>query len=127
EDWSAQCGVEVRLDLPPDATLRPLPDELAVNLYRVVQEALTNVARHAAARLVTIRLSWEDLCLVLTIHDDGQGFVVPVAFHDLAVQGHFGLVGMRERIELIGGALTVESSPGRGTTVRVVKNVDGQD
>jgi signal transduction histidine kinase len=127
EDWSAQCGVEVRLDLPPDATLRPLPDEVAVNLYRVVQEALTNVARHAAARLVTVRLSWEDSCLVLTTHDDGQGFVVPAAFHDLAVQGHFGLVGMRERVELIGGALTVESAPGRGTTMRVVKNVDWQD
>lgn len=127
EDWSAQCGVEVRLDLPPDATLRPLPDEAAVNLYRVVQEALTNVARHAAARLVTVRLSWEDACFVLTIHDDGQGFVVPAAFHDLAVQGHFGLVGMRERVELIGGTLMVESAPGRGTTVRVVKNVDWQD
>jgi len=127
EDWSAQCGVEICLDLPPDATLRPLPDEVAVNLYRVVQEVLTNVARHAAARLVTVRLSWEDACLVLTTHDDGQGFVVPAAFHDLAVQGHFGLVGMRERVKLIGGALTVESAPGRGTTMRVVKNVDWQD
>ena len=127
QDWSAQSGVEVRLELPPGATLRPLPDEVTVNLYRVVQEALTNVARHAEAQRVTIRLAWEDSRLVLTIHDDGQGFVVPAALYDLAVRGHFGLAGMQERVELIGGTWTVESAPGQGTTVRVVKNVDWQD
>ncbi len=123
-DWSAQSGVEVRLDLPPDATLRPLPGEVSVNLYRVVQEALANVARHAAARQVTVRLAWEDSRLVLTIHDDGQGFVVPAALHDLAARGHFGLAGMQERVELIGGTWAVESAPGQGTTVRVVKDTD---
>ena len=134
-DWSAQSGVEMRLDLPPDATLRPepveglrsLPGEVSVNLYRVVQEALTNIARHAEARQVTIQLAWEDSRLILTVHDDGLGFVVPAAFQGLAAQGHFGLAGMQERVELIGGALTVESAPGRGTTVRVVKNMDLQD
>jgi signal transduction histidine kinase len=134
-DWSAQSGVEMCLELPPDATLRPepveglrpLPDEVAVNLYRVVQEALANVARHAAARLVTIRLAWEDSRLILTVHDDGRGFVVPTAFQGLAAQGHFGLVSMQERVELVGGTLTVESAPGWGTTVRVVKNADWQD
>jgi len=126
-DWSAQSGVEVRLDLPPDAMLRPLPEEVSVDLYRVVQEALANVARHAAAQQVAIRLAWEDSRLILTVHDDGRGFVVPAAFHSLTTRGHFGLAGMQERVELIGGALTVESAPGRGTTVRVVKNTDLQD
>lgn len=124
QDWSAQSGVEMRLELPPDATLRPLPDEVAVNLYRVVQEALSNVTRHAEARQVTTQLAWEDSCLILTVHDDGRGFVVPAAFQGLAAQGHFGLVSMQERVELIGGTLTVESAPGQGTTVRVVKNAD---
>jgi signal transduction histidine kinase len=123
-DWSAQSGVEMRLELPPDATLRPLPDEVAVNLYRVVQEALSNVIRHAEARQVTIQLAWEDSRLILTVHDDGRGFVVPTAFQGLAAQGHFGLVSMQERVELVGGVLTVESAPGWGTTVRVVKNAD---
>jgi signal transduction histidine kinase len=119
-DWSAQCGVAVSLNLPSDATLRPLPDVVTVNLYRVVQEALSNVARHAAARSVTIQLAWDDPRLSLTLCDDGQGFVVPPTFHDLTAQGHFGLVGMQERLDLIDGAWTVESAPGRGTTVRVV-------
>lgn len=119
DDWSAQCSAEVRLDLPPDATLRPLPGEMAVNLYRVVQEALANVARHAAAQRVTLQLAYEDSRLALTIHDDGRGFVVPAAFDRLAAQGHFGLVSMQERIDLIGGRWTVESAPGQGTTVRV--------
>ena len=119
EEWSAQWGVTVQLDLPSDATLRALPGEVAVNLYRVAQEALSNVARHAAARLVSVRLAWQDSRLVLTLHDDGRGFVVPAHFHDLMAQEHFGLVGMGERVNLIGGDWTVESAPGQGTTVRV--------
>ena len=100
---------------------------MAVNLYRVVQETLANVIRHAEARQVTIQLAWEDARLILTVQDDGRGFVVPTAFQGLAAQGHFGLVSMQERVELIGGALTVESAPGQGTIVRVVKNMDLQD
>jgi signal transduction histidine kinase len=125
EDWSTQHDVETRLDLPPDATLRPLPVEVSVNLYRIVQEALSNVARHAAARQVTIQLDWENACLTLTVQDDGSGFAVPTPLRSLTAQGHFGLAGMQERVELIGGALTVESAPGRGTIVRVVKE-DGE-
>jgi signal transduction histidine kinase len=119
EEWSAQYSVTVHLELPRDTTLRPLQDELAVNLYRVVQEALSNTARHAAAQRVTIRLAWEASRLILTVSDDGRGFVVPDAYHNLAAQGHFGLVGMQERVALIGGAWSVESSPGRGTTLCV--------
>jgi signal transduction histidine kinase len=120
DEWSAQCGVTVHLELAPDATLRPLPDEMAVNLYRVAQEALSNTARHAAAQRVAIQLAWEATRLTMTISDDGRGFVVPDAYHNLAAQGHFGLVGMQERVALIGGAWSVESTPGRGTTLRVV-------
>jgi len=120
DEWSAQCGVTVNLELPPDATLRPLPDETVVNLYRVVQEALSNTARHAAAQRVIIQLAWEASRLTLTISDDGRGFVVPDAYHNLAAQGHFGLVGMQERVALISGTWSVESTPGRGTTLRVV-------
>ena len=120
DDWSAQRGAEVQAELPPDETLRALPDEVSVNLYRVVQEALTNVARHADASRVGLRLAWEGDRLILAVQDDGQGFVVPPNPHDLVAEGHFGLAGMQERVALIGGTLTVESAPGRGTTVRVV-------
>ena len=119
DEWSAQSGVEAHADLLPDEALRALPDEVAVNLYRVVQEALSNVARHADARRVTLRLTEEGDRLVLTVRDDGRGFV-PAAPRDLVARGHFGLAGMQERVALIGGTLAVESAPGRGTTVRVV-------
>lgn len=119
DEWSSQCGVDVQFDLPPDSTLRPLPDEVSVNLYRVVQEALANVARHAEARHVILRLITDDKGLILSVQDDGRGFVVPAAFHDLVKEGHFGLAGMQERVELIGGEWAVESAPGQGTTVRV--------
>jgi signal transduction histidine kinase len=120
EDWSAQHEVTVQLDLPSNAALRPLPDEVAVNLYRVVQEALANIARHAQAQAVTLCLTWQDARLSLTIQDDGQGFAVPVALRSLTDHGHFGLVGVQERVNLIGGTLTLESAPGRGTAMRVI-------
>ena len=121
EEWSATSGVAVRLDLPADGSLRALPGEAAVNLYRIVQEALTNVARHAQASAVTIQAAWDDARLQLIVQDDGRGFIVPAALHELASQGHFGLAGMAERAELIGATLTVETAPRQGTTVRVVR------
>jgi len=120
KDWSAQHGLTVHLEMTPDAEWRSLPDEVAVNLYRVVQEALANAARHAAARQVVLRLTWENAGLGLTVQDDGRGFAVPAALQSLSDQGHLGLVGIQERVNLIGGTLTLESAPGRGTTLRVV-------
>lgn len=120
KEWSIQNQVDVILDLPSDAQLRSLPGEVTVNLFRVVQEALSNVAHHAYARQVTLVLICEANSLTLTVCDDGQGFVPPTKAYDLTVQGHFGLVGMQERMALIGGMLTIDSAPGRGTAVNVV-------
>ncbi|RME81930.1 MAG: hypothetical protein D6775_12270 [Caldilineae bacterium] len=120
DEWVTQTGVAVHLDLPPAAELRHLPDEVAVNLYRIVQEALTNIARHAAAQNVLLQMREEAGCLTLIIQDDGRGFVLPAAAHDLVSAGHFGLAGMQERATLIGGQLWVESEVGQGTTVRLV-------
>jgi len=119
EEWSAQHHLPVQLDLASDAALRALPDQVSVNLYRVTQEALTNIAHHAHARNVTLTLACDATRWTLTIGDDGEGFVVPATLNELAARGHFGLVGLRERVELIGGALTIESAPGAGTIVRV--------
>lgn len=120
EDWATQHHIPIQLDLAPDAALHTLPSEVTVNLYRVAQEALANIARHAHARSVALQLAFDDARLALTIRDDGCGFVVPSTLNELAAAGHFGLVGLRERVELIGGALTVESAPSEGTMVRVV-------
>jgi signal transduction histidine kinase len=105
EEWSGQTGLEIHLDLPEDVSLRRLSGEVAVNLYRVAQEALSNVARHAAARQVTLSLAWDSDRLEMTIRDDGMGFILPDTSDALTADGHYGLAGMQERMELIGGKL----------------------
>lgn len=107
------CLVEVPEQLPK------LSDAKAVGLFRVLQEALTNVMRHAEAHTVAVSLSVEDGMICLRISDDGRGF-------DTSAKGggSFGLVGMRERVLMLGGSLQIESQPGEGTTlcVRVALN-----
>jgi signal transduction histidine kinase len=92
----------------------PLPDDTETALYRVVQEALWNVAKHADATAVEVELRDLGGIVELTVADDGRGFR-PAASTELLRDGHFGLVGMRERIESTGGLLVVESAPGAGT------------
>ncbi len=90
------------------------PDQ-ELHLYRIGQEALANVARHARARRVAVRLKLTSTQVVLTVRDDGVGFV-PDARH---AAGALGLVTMRERAELMRAQLKVQSAPGRGTAVRI--------
>lgn len=110
-------GLDVRLAVDEEAAgwLRP---EVQNTVYRVAQEALTNVSKHACARTVTIELAATGGGVELTAHDDGRGFERPSQLLDLARAEHFGLVGAAERLEVIGGRLTVETAPGQGTTVR---------
>ncbi|MBN1888410.1 MAG: hypothetical protein JW850_10485 [Thermoflexales bacterium] len=119
KEWSALHNIAIHLDLPPDSTLHSLPDQVTVNLYRVTQEALANIARHALAQQVSLTLAHHAQHLTLTIQDDGRGFASQ-APGDLITQGHFGLLGMQERIDLIGGHLIVESAPKRGTSVQAI-------
>ena len=90
-----------------------LPSQAETALYRIAQEALNNVVKHAAATRVTVRLSRSDKTVVLAVQDDGKGFE-PGSVRD----GGLGLVGMRERVALLGGRLTVESSEGGGTLLK---------
>jgi signal transduction histidine kinase len=92
-----------------------LPIETEAALFRIVQESLTNVALHAQASRVDVLLGRRERHVVVTIEDDGVGFTPSSS----AMENNLGLFGMRERIEMLGGQFTVESSPGRGTTVRV--------
>lgn len=119
EEWSQQNAMEMQLDLAPDIVFRSLPGEVAVNFYRVAQEALVNISKHAHARHVNISLLCEGDRLVMTIQDDGLGFLAPPTLHDLTAHSHFGLAGMRERIGLIGGEWSLKSAPGKGTSVCV--------
>jgi PAS domain S-box-containing protein len=97
----------------------PLHPDLATACFRAVQEALTNVVRHARARQVWVELRQGDAEVQLIIRDDGVGFDPGRARQRSARGASLGLLGIQERIELLGGQLAIESEPGHGTTVRV--------
>lgn len=116
EAFSAQWTGIVDLNLARDD--KDLPDEVAISLFRVCQEALANVARHAEATRVQIRLGLSSDGVELSVRDDGRGFVVPSRLGLLAKDGCFGLLGLKEQIELVGGELQVISRPGAGTEIK---------
>jgi PAS domain S-box-containing protein len=96
----------------------PLSPLLQTTVYRILQEALTNVARHAAARRVSVRLVRDEATVELRVQDDGTGF-------EPEGSGRLGLRGMRERATLLGGSVRVESQPGAGTTISALFRVPG--
>jgi signal transduction histidine kinase len=95
------------------------PPELETALFRVAQEAMSNIARHAQAENVSLTLEFQDEFVAIDIEDDGQGFNVEATFARGQDGAPFGLMGMRERVDLLSGTLVVESRPGEGTSVRV--------
>lgn len=107
----------IHTNLTPDGQL--LEERLRLVLYRIYQNAVSNVARHAEARQLWVRLDFNEEELILDIKDDGKGFEVPERWVEWARAGHLGLVGTQERVEAIGGKLKVISKPGKGTLVRV--------
>jgi nitrate/nitrite-specific signal transduction histidine kinase len=122
EKFSRQSGVQVTLDarLGRDPDLAP---ESEIQLIRVIQEALANVRKHAGAERAVVRLLEDAGWATIQVEDDGRGFDVAEAKQE-PVEG-FGLETMRERIELVGGCLTIESTPGLGTVVTVRVPKDG--
>ena len=93
-----------------------LPPEVELAAFRISQEAVNNVIRHADARRLLLTLDFDDGGLCLRVVDDGRGFD-PAALDTQLPAGHLGLLGMRERAALAGGRLTIRSAPGQGTTV----------
>jgi signal transduction histidine kinase len=112
ENWSKTFGIRVRTHTELEARL---PTEIETVLYRISQEALNNIAKHAAAKDVSIELMCSQNIVSLTIRDDGKGFDTSAPTHPRA----FGLRGMRERASLIGGSFTIESQPDAGTVIQI--------
>jgi signal transduction histidine kinase len=105
EDFRSRTRIAVSFETPE--RMDAIPSDLEVAVYRVVQEALTNVARHASAGAVSVRLRQAEGCVSLAIEDDGRGL-------DGSPEPHLGLLGMRERVHALGGSLAVSAQPGRG-------------
>jgi PAS domain S-box-containing protein len=127
EGWSERSGIEVDFHGTGLDGVR-LPVLIETALYRVVQEALTNVLKHSAAQRVSVVLQRSPGQVSAVVEDDGRGFDVESAPATGNAERRLGLLGMRERVELVGGTLTVESDVGRGTTViaRVPISGDGE-
>ena len=121
EAFTGRARIPVDLQVEGDAETR-LPSEVQIALYRVVQESLNNIAKHAGASRVSISLSYRPVGVALAIRDDGRGFD-PAA----VTAEHLGVAIMRERAEAVGGALEVVSHPGGGTRVAVVWPAVGEE
>ena len=110
-------GIECKCEV--FGLVKRLEPDIELALFRITQEALNNIAKHARASQSVIRLHFKPQRFRLMVSDNGCGFFVPKTIHDLANSGKLGLMGIQERIHLIGGFLTIRSRLTRGTTVAV--------
>lgn len=113
--WAA--GSAVAVEIRVTGAHPNLPEDVEHNVLRIAQEGVTNALKHAGAKTVWIDLRLDARSLLLTVRDDGRGFEHSGAF--VSLDGHFGLLGMRERAERLGGELKLSSEPGEGTEVKV--------
>jgi signal transduction histidine kinase len=113
--WTAGSGVEVAVEVT--GTGAKLGEEMEQHLLRIAQEAVTNALKHAEASQIGVKLHLAAHTLQLRIRDDGRGFDQQNVFSSRT--GHFGVIGMRERAERLGGNLRLISNPGAGTEVEV--------
>jgi signal transduction histidine kinase len=121
---ATRFGVEHGVDTELEGTLpRPLSADLETLAYRVVQEALTNAAKHARASRVSISVEATTTSLRVEVEDDGRGFDSGMT-REFLRQGRVGLASMRERVELANGTFVIRSTPGRGTSIVATLPVD---
>ncbi|WP_438447455.1 sensor histidine kinase [Gorillibacterium sp. sgz5001074] len=97
-----------------------LPSGMEVAVYRLVQEAFSNVYKHANASYVTLEVTFQTTMVKISVQDNGEGFDVGVVEHKMGKGVHFGLIGMRERVELLEGRLDIDSEKGKGTRVSML-------
>jgi signal transduction histidine kinase len=117
EQSASRAGFEVQFH--HERTLERLAPEIETACFRIVQEALTNISRHAQARLVRITLCREASQMVLTVSDDGRGFDTAAMQERAGTGASLGVLGMRERATLLGGQLAISSTPGQGSQVEL--------
>jgi signal transduction histidine kinase len=101
---------------------RRLSREVELSLYRIAQEALTNVVKHSKAAHAELKIAYETSRIQMEVIDNGSGFTVPKNPTEFAPKGHFGLLGVHERADLIGAHLEIESAPEKGTRLKLVLN-----
>ena len=110
---------EIEITFVSDGHERRLDSQSEMMIYRMVQESLNNVIHHAEAKHAWVELQFSDTKLWVQIRDDGKGFVVPTNPAQFPEKGHFGLLGLHERAELINAKMDILSHPGKGTTISI--------
>ncbi len=110
----------IKVSFVVEGQANSLPTDMEVAIYRILQETLNNIKKHAQATEVSVSAEFTEKEIVLTVQDNGRGFEVPETLTDFASSGSFGIMGLQERAELFGGSLTLQSQSYEGTTVRLV-------
>jgi signal transduction histidine kinase len=117
-DWCIRTDIEITLDLPPN--LARLPEALELSIFRIVQEGLSNVRKHAQARAVKVCLKHTSpRMLMISISDNGRGLTQGFDLSALSGKGHYGLLGISERVALLGGRLKLQNQPEGGLLLEV--------
>ncbi|MBN1189982.1 MAG: HAMP domain-containing protein [Dehalococcoidales bacterium] len=116
-DLTKNYGIAVETQI--EGRQRMLPAEIEMTLFRITQEALTNIRKHARAGETLVRIEFAENRVKITIRDNGQGFEIPTRIGDLSALGKLGMIGMQERANLLRGTFSIESKPGEGTTITV--------
>ena len=117
-EWAERHNIQLQLEIDP--ALGRLPEMIELSVFRIVQEGLNNVRKHAAAQHVRLSLQRTSADnLLVRLEDDGQGLPVPADLASLSLNKHFGLVGISERVALLGGSMNIESPKGNGMILQV--------
>ena len=117
-EWAERSNIQVHLEIDP--ALGRLPETIELSVFRIVQEGLSNIRKHAGARHVRLSVQrTPSASLLLRLEDDGQGLSIPTNLASLSVNKHFGIVGISERVALLGGTMNIESSQGNGMILQV--------
>lgn len=117
-EWAERSNIQVHLEIDP--ALGRLPETIELSVFRIVQEGLSNIRKHAGARHVRLSVQrTPSASLLLRLEDDGQGLSIPTNLAALSVNKHFGIVGISERVALLGGTMNIESSQGNGMILQV--------
>jgi len=117
-EWAERSDIQLQLEIDP--ALGRLPEMIELSVFRIVQEGLNNIRKHAAAKHVRLSLQWTSTTnLLVRLEDDGKGLSSPTDLASLSVSKHFGLVGISERVALLRGSMNIESSQGSGTILQV--------
>lgn len=117
-EWSERSGIPIQVEIDP--ALGRLPETIELSVFRIVQEGLNNIRKHADAKRVRLSLQrTPSASLLVRLEDDGHGLSAPANLSSLSANKHFGLVGISERVALLGGTMNIESSKGNGMILQV--------